>query len=316
MPVPHLRFIPSPTSSGVEVVSGQAELQPEPGRYRLVGYVGCPWCRRAVIARRLLGLDSVIALSQAWQAGQDGFIFRGAEADAPAGDDACGFDPDLRIHTHRELYRRQPCWEPGEPTSVPVLVDDKDPHVRGAIVMRESADIVYDFATAWQDYHAEDAPQLYPVDDPAVHEAIENFTNWMKEDLIAYFGRLIHSAADDEEERTYCQRRIVEALVNLNEFMTDRELTVDGQVRVTDIGLFSTLVSFASWHASNAFKAGKESAVRQGADPEGAIAAGKDAVERAGSPFADWPHVDAFYQRLSDNPKWITAAEKDALHLP
>ena len=34
----------------------------EPGRYRLVAARACPWANRAIIVRRLLGLEDVISL--------------------------------------------------------------------------------------------------------------------------------------------------------------------------------------------------------------------------------------------------------------
>ena len=34
----------------------------EPGRYRLIAARACPWANRAVIVRRVLGLESVISL--------------------------------------------------------------------------------------------------------------------------------------------------------------------------------------------------------------------------------------------------------------
>ncbi|MGH3361693.1 MAG: glutathione S-transferase family protein, partial [Nocardioides sp.] len=37
----------------------------EPGRYRLVAALACPWATRSVIVRQLLGLEDVISLGLA-----------------------------------------------------------------------------------------------------------------------------------------------------------------------------------------------------------------------------------------------------------
>ena len=44
----------------------EGELWPvEPGRYRLVAAAACPWANRAIIVRKLLGLEDVISLGLA-----------------------------------------------------------------------------------------------------------------------------------------------------------------------------------------------------------------------------------------------------------
>src|SRR5919199_2728298 len=42
---------------------GSSGFRAEPGRYHLYVSLACPWAHRAVIARRLLGLEDVISLS-------------------------------------------------------------------------------------------------------------------------------------------------------------------------------------------------------------------------------------------------------------
>ena len=39
-----------------------AQWPVEPGRYRLIASLACPWASRAVLVRRLLGLEDVISL--------------------------------------------------------------------------------------------------------------------------------------------------------------------------------------------------------------------------------------------------------------
>ncbi|OKL48727.1 hypothetical protein [Boudabousia marimammalium] len=314
MSVQSLRFIPSEGSFPAADYPAEFTLQPEPGHYRIVGFMGCPWCRRVITARRLLGLEPVLAASVAWSASADGFVFEDSEEIAPATGPKLGFDPDLRSRTHQELYRRQSSWEPGEPTPVPVVVNDRNPHFLGEIVMNKTDQIVYDLAVAWSAYHAEGAPQLHPLDgDEEVAEQIAAFLNWLNEDLTPYWGKVKNAAT--QEDKDLAQRRIVEALVNLNDYLKDRDLTVDAQIRASDVALFATLIPLAAMHAEAAYQVGYESAIRQGADEEGAEVAGFDAVARAGSPFADWSEVDRYYQRLAKDPVWLTDAERKALRL-
>jgi putative glutathione S-transferase len=42
---------------------GSTGFRAEPGRYHLYVAYGCPWAHRAVIARKLLGLEEVVSLS-------------------------------------------------------------------------------------------------------------------------------------------------------------------------------------------------------------------------------------------------------------
>src|SRR4051794_34025493 len=52
----------SPVGAGPD---GQGRWPVEPGRYRLVVPLACPWAHRAVIVRELLGLTEVISLAVA-----------------------------------------------------------------------------------------------------------------------------------------------------------------------------------------------------------------------------------------------------------
>ncbi len=42
---------------------GSSGFRAEPGRYHLYVSLACPWAHRAIIVRRLLGLESVISMS-------------------------------------------------------------------------------------------------------------------------------------------------------------------------------------------------------------------------------------------------------------
>ena len=69
--------------------SPSGDLPVEAGRYRLVASGACPWCRRVLIARRLLGLTEAIPVSWSYGKGADG----NWELTGPDGEP--GVDPSL-----------------------------------------------------------------------------------------------------------------------------------------------------------------------------------------------------------------------------
>ena len=126
------------------------EEQPiEKDRYRLLWAALCPYAHRAVIARKLLGLDNVISLGTLdYRRGEDGWQFSL---------DPDGVDPVLKKPTIKSVYNfSEPNYE--GPYSVPALVDLKTEK----IVRKESAEILHEFATIFKPLHKEGAIDLYP----------------------------------------------------------------------------------------------------------------------------------------------------------
>jgi len=54
-------FVRQPNAFKNRIARG-SEFPPEPGRYHLIVSLACPWAHRAIIARRLLGLEDSISL--------------------------------------------------------------------------------------------------------------------------------------------------------------------------------------------------------------------------------------------------------------
>ena len=102
------RFVPS------------GDLPVEAGRYRLVASGACPWCRRVLIARRLLGLTEAIPVSWSYGKGADGYW----ELTGPDGEP--GVDPALGARSLAEVYEKTPGYTP--PPTVPALVDTTTGH--------------------------------------------------------------------------------------------------------------------------------------------------------------------------------------------
>ena len=130
---------------------GPGELPVEPGRYRLIWAAICPWAHRAVIVRRLLGLEEVISLGTAHPVRTpDGWEFSL---------DPGGVDPVLKIRYLTDLYRATDPGYEGRAT-VPTVADVRT----GTVVNNDYFRLTNDLETAWSPFHCRGAPDLYPED--------------------------------------------------------------------------------------------------------------------------------------------------------
>ena len=71
----------------------EGDLAVEPGRYQLVASSSCPWCRRVLIARRILGLTEALPVSWSYGRGEDGYW------ELTGSDGAPGIDPALEARS-------------------------------------------------------------------------------------------------------------------------------------------------------------------------------------------------------------------------
>jgi putative glutathione S-transferase len=118
------------TPDGSPGPSGEGGFRAEPGRYHLYVSLACPWASRALIFRKLKGLESSIGLSVThWLMGAEGWTFEAGE----------GVVPDTVNGATRlyEIYTRADPLYSGRVT-VPVLWDKQ----RGTIVNNESSEII------------------------------------------------------------------------------------------------------------------------------------------------------------------------------
>ncbi len=121
---------------------------PEAGRYHLTVSLACPWAHRALIVRKLKGLDEMIGLSVThWLMRQDGWTFAPGPGVVP--------DPLGAAFLH-EVYRRADPRYSGRVT-VPILWDKQ----AGTIVNNESSEIIRIFGSAFDSIGAA-AGDLYP----------------------------------------------------------------------------------------------------------------------------------------------------------
>lgn len=139
------------TPDGSAGPTGAEGFKAEPGRYRLYVALICPWASRTLIARKLKGLDSLIAVTVVNpEMSAQGWRFGGH----PGADD----DPLFGATHLHELYTRADPSFTGRAT-VPVLWDMK----RDVLVNNESADILRMLDSAFEALAPSDL-RLYPAD--------------------------------------------------------------------------------------------------------------------------------------------------------
>jgi putative glutathione S-transferase len=127
---------------------GSSEFPAEPGRYHLYVSLACPWAHRAVIVRRLLGLEDVISLSVVDPLRDErGWAFRGPYADP--------------VNGFQFLSEAYLVTDPGYDLryTVPCIWDRKT----GRLVTNNFPDITIDFETQFTAFHRPGAPDLYPT---------------------------------------------------------------------------------------------------------------------------------------------------------
>lgn len=198
----------------------------EPGRYRLVVSRACPWASRAVISRRLLGLDHALSLAIADPI-QDDRSWRFTL-------DPDGRDPVLGIRYLKEAYDTRETGYPGG-VSVPALVDVPS----GRLVTNDYQRITLDLATEWTELHRDGAPDLYPA---ALRDEIDDVVADVYEDVnngVYKAGFATHQKAY-EEACTAVFRR----LALLSERLAGQRYLVGDTITEADIRLFTTLVRF------------------------------------------------------------------------
>ncbi|PSK95695.1 putative glutathione S-transferase [Murinocardiopsis flavida] len=198
----------------------------EPGRYRLVVSRACPWANRAVISRRLLGLEDAVSLAITDPI-QDEKSWRFTL-------DPGGRDPVLGIAYLGEAYAaREPDYDGG--ISVPAVVDAPS----GRLVTNDFLQITLDLATEWGPRYRAGAPDLYPEDRrdeiDAVNDAVFRDIN---------NGVYRAGFAHTQERYDDAYTRLFARLDELEARLSTRRYLVGDTITEADIRLFATLVRF------------------------------------------------------------------------
>ncbi|SJM69823.1 glutathione S-transferase C-terminal domain-containing protein [Gulosibacter sp. 10] len=207
----------------------------EPGRYRLVGARACPFAHRAIIVRRLTGLEDALSLglcgpTHDWKS----WTFDLYED---------SIDPVLGVGRLRDCFlRRFPEYDKG--ITVPTLVDIGTKQA----VTNDFTSLVADLATEWRSLHWAGAPDLYPEPlRPQIDAMIDRIAGPIN------FGVYACGLADDQDAHERAAAELFGALDELEAHLAEQRYLVDDRITLADVNLYATLIRF-DWAYHGLFK--------------------------------------------------------------
>ncbi|OKJ29735.1 glutathione S-transferase family protein [Streptomyces sp. CB01580] len=270
---------------------GRGDWPVEAGRYRLVVSRACPWASRALISRRLLGLEGVLSLAVVDPL-QDDRSWRFTL-------DEGGRDPVLGIAYLSEAYEaREPGYSGG--VSVPAIVDVPS----GRLVTNDFQQITLDLATEWTTLHRPGAPDLYPE---GLREEMDEVMEGIYRDVNNGVYRAGFASGQSEYEDAY--QDVFRRLDLVSERLADRRYLVGDFITEADIRLFTTLVRFdAVYHGH--FKCNRSKLAE---DPV-LWAYARDLYQTPGfGDTVDFDHIKQHYYRVHSgiNPTGIVPVGPD-----
>lgn len=207
-------------------VDGRDGFTVEPGRYRLVVSRACPWANRAIIVRRLLGLEDVLSMGVA-----------GPTHDARSWTfdlDPDGRDPVLGYERLQEAYfALDPTYPRG--ITVPAMVDV----TTGKLVTNDFDQITRDLSGEWKAFHRPGAPDLFPAE---LQDEQEQVMRRIFTEVNNGVYRCGFAGSQEAYEAAY--ERLWTALDWLEERLATRRYLMGERITEADVRLFTTLVRF------------------------------------------------------------------------
>ena len=210
----------------------------EVGRYRLAVARACPWANRAVIVRRLLGLEDAISMAIAGPVHDQ----RSWTFDLDPG----AVDPVLGIPRLKDAYEAR---FPGYPKgiTVPAMVDLPT----GGVVTNDFKQMTIDFSLEWTAHHRDGAPDLYPEH---LRDEIDDVARGNYEVVNNGVYRCGFAGTQPAYEEAYEQ--LFDRLDWLSERLSHQRYLVGDTITEADVRLWPTLVRFdAVYHGH--FKANR-----------------------------------------------------------
>jgi putative glutathione S-transferase len=198
----------------------------EAGRYRLVVARACPWANRAIIVRRLLGLEDALPMGICGPTHDE----RSWTFDLDPG----GRDPVLGIERLRDAFlARFPDYDKG--VTVPAIVDVTS----GKVVTNDFAQITLDLSLEWTRFHRPGAPQLYP---PHLRDEIDEVNEGVFADVNNGVYRAGFAGTQEAYDKAF--HRLFARLDQLSERLSGRRYLVGDAITEADVRLFTTLARF------------------------------------------------------------------------
>jgi putative glutathione S-transferase len=276
------------TPGGEPGPSGEGGFKAQAGRYHLYVSLACPWAHRALIMRKLKGLEEAISVSVVNpHMGQQGWTFEPAD----------GVIPDYLGDTHYlyQVYQRNQPDYSGRVT-VPVLWDK----ARKTIVNNESAEIMRMLGSAFDALGAR--PGNYA---PALLlHAIDS----LNDEIYAHVNNGVYKAGFATRQEVYEQavRALFTMLDTLDTRLAGQRYLLGSQITEADWRLFTTLIRFDSVYHGH-FKCN----VRRLVDYPNLWAYTRDLYQTPGiAQTVDFNHIKQHYYRSHPqiNPTGIVPA--------
>jgi len=201
---------------------GEGDFPAEPGRYHLYVSYACPWASRALIFRKLKGLENVIGLSVV-----DPLMLENGWSFGESGDSLTGI-----THLH-ELYTRARPDYTGRVT-VPALWDRETQ----TIVNNESSEIIRILNTQFDEWGRDDL-DFYPE---ALRDQIDRINAFVYPNV----NNGVYKAGFATTQQAYedAATAVFEALDDLEERLAGQRYLCGERLTEADWRLFTTLVRF------------------------------------------------------------------------
>ena len=198
----------------------------EAGRYRLVVARACPWANRAIIVRRLLGLEDALSMGITGPTHDE----RSWTFDLDPG----GRDPVLGIERIQDAYlARFPDYAKG--ITVPAVVDVPT----GQVVSNDYPQITLDLSTQWTAHHRDGAPELYP-------EARRDEIDAVNAEVFTDVNNGVYECGFATSQSAYEQayHRLFARLDALSDRLSTQRYLVGHTITEADVRLFTSLARF------------------------------------------------------------------------
>ncbi|MDR9389378.1 MAG: glutathione S-transferase family protein [Wenzhouxiangella sp.] len=214
------------TADGSPGPNGKGGFQAEAGRYHLYVAYACPWAHRALIFRKLKGLESMIDVSVVNPIMRShGWTFEPDDGVIP--------DPIIQAKYLHQLYTHADAQYTGRVT-VPVVWDKK----QHTIVSNESADIIRMLNSAFDGVGAKAGDYCPAALQPQIDE--------INAEVYDKVNNGVYKAGFATTQHAYEEAvgPLFEALDGLDGLLDQQRYLVGNQITEADWRLFTTLVRF------------------------------------------------------------------------